>query len=58
MASMNNKIVEFFVCWLSAAAYHAWDRMKTGDDVKRFVSEAWDNYDKGGAAAGFGKGWK
>lgn len=44
--------------WVGPAWVEANDKVKTEDDVKKFLADAWEAYRKGLPAAPFGKGWK
>jgi hypothetical protein len=60
MPTTQTQVHQFFWVWLLAAAYHAKERITSGDRMKSFLTDAWDAFakKKKPSATDFGKKWK
>jgi hypothetical protein len=56
---MHKHFRDFVFAWLGPAWVKAQSKIKTDDDVKKFLSDAWDAYQtpKRPGASPFGKQW-
>lgn len=54
---MDQHLRNFVFVWLGPAWVGAHLRVFTEAEVKKFLSDAWDAYRHGDAAAEFGRGW-